>query len=158
MYITKKLDWKCLLFNLALPLIVGGLAGLLTRNSMDVYNSLKWPPLAPPGWVFPVVWTILYILMGLAAYIVFQKKPENKTALVLYFVQLAVNFIWPLIFFTMQNYRLAFVVLVILWLLVLVTTVLFFKIDRTAGWLMIPYLLWLTFAGYLNLGILVLNG
>jgi len=96
--------------------------------------------------------------MGIAAYLVFQEKPQSKTALVLYFVQLAVNFIWPLIFFNMQAYLFAFAVLVILWLLVLVTTVLFFKISRSAGWLMLPYLLWLTFAGYLNLGVWFLNG
>ncbi len=158
MYISKKIDWKCLILNLAVPLIVGALAGFLTRNSMDIYKNLEQPPFAPPSWLFPVAWTILYILMGIAAYLVFQEKPQGKTALALYFVQLAVNFIWPLIFFNRQAYLFAFAVLVILWLLVLVTTVLFFRISRPAGWLMLPYLLWLTFAGYLNLGVWFLNG
>ena len=157
MYISKKINWRCLIFNLALPLAVGALAGFLTRDSMDIYKNLEQPPLSPPSWLFPVAWTILYVLMGLAAYIVFQEKPLNKTALTLYFVQLTVNFFWPLIFFNMQAYLFAFAVLVILWLLVLLTTILFFKTNRTAGWLMLPYLLWLTFAGYLNLGVWYLN-
>lgn len=145
---------------IALPLIVGWISSLITQGSMEVFETINKPYLSPPGWVFPVVWTILYILMGIASYIVLtsgQSQYKIKMALVVYLIQLAFNFVWPIIFFNAQKYLLAFVWLIILWVLILITTVLFGNISKTAGKLMIPYLLWVTFAGYLNYSIYMLN-
>ena len=145
---------------IALPLIVGWISSLITQGSMEVFETINKPYLSPPGWVFPVVWTILYILMGIASYIVLtsgQSQYKIKMALAVYLIQLAINFVWPIIFFNAQKYLLAFVWLIVLWVLILITTVLFGNISKTAGKLMIPYLLWVTFAGYLNYSIYMLN-
>ncbi len=152
-----KIKWKQLLIALAIPLGVGGLAALLTGGMGDYGNMVK-PPLSPPGWVFPVVWSILYLLMGYASYRIYQTKdPGKKRALQLYGIQLALNFIWPLVFFGGQWYLAAFFVLLLLWGAILLTIVAFSKIDQVAADLMLPYLLWVTFAGYLNLGVFLLN-
>ena len=146
--------------SIFIPLAVGGLAGILTMNSMRVYEDLVLPSLSPPSWVFPVVWTVLYILMGIASYLVYRSdavKAEKQRALVLYAVQLVFNFIWPILFFGLQNYLASFIWLVLLWILILATTVSFSKISKPAAWLMVPYLLWVTFAGYLNLSVYLLN-
>lgn len=151
---------KALLGNLAAPLAVGGLATLITADSMSVYQAFRRPPLSPPGWVFPVVWTILYLLMGYSAYRIGRSgasRADQARALAIYAFQLAVNFLWPIIFFSLQMLLTAFLVLVLLWLLILATMVLFSPIDQTAGTLLLPYLLWVTFAGYLNYGIYLLN-
>lgn len=151
-------NWKAFLFYLFVPLAVGGAAAWLTMDSMSVYETLRQPPLSPPGWVFPVVWTVLYILMGIAAYLVWMRDSTGRNgALFFYGLQLAFNFVWPLLFFNAQNYALAFLWLIVLWILVLVTTVRFFKETKAAGWLMIPYLLWTAFAAYLNAGVWLLN-
>ena len=145
---------------IALPLIVGWISSLITQGSMEVFETINKPYLSPPGWVFPVVWTILYILMGIASYIVLtsgQSQYKIKMALAVYLIQLAFNFVWPIIFFNAQKYLLAFVWLIVLWVLILITTDLFGNISKTAGKLMIPYLLWVTFAGYLNYSIYMLN-
>ena len=147
------------LICLAIPLAVGGLAALLS-GGMDSYKTLNQPPLSPPGWVFPVVWTILYLLMGEASYRVLTSGAERfeiRTALIAYGVQLFLNFLWPLVFFGGQMYLTAFLSLIALWVGIFVTMRLFSKINETAGDLLIPYLLWVTFAGYLNLGVFLLN-
>lgn len=109
--------------------------------------------------LFPVVWTVLYILMGIASYLVLTSAKPNRSrsALLVYGVQLFFNFFWPILFFSLKLYLSAFFWLVLLWLLILVTTVLFYKIAKPAGLLLVPYLLWVAFAGYLNLGIYLLN-
>ncbi|MDY2657963.1 MAG: TspO/MBR family protein [Candidatus Limiplasma sp.] len=155
-----KIDKKRLILSLAIPLVVGGAAGLLTMNSMETFAALNQPPLSPPGWLFPVVWTVLYILMGIASYLVSVSdapQEEKQRALWTYGIQLAFNFLWPIIFFNLKWYLFAFVWLVMLWILVLITALQFGRIRKVAGNLMIPYLLWVTFAGYLNLGIYLLN-
>ena len=155
-----KVNKKLLALCLAAPLAVGGIAALLTRNSMDVFQQVNKPPLSPPGWLFPVVWTILYILMGVASYRVCTSGREEKAidgAIRLYGIQLAVNFIWPILFFKLEMYLFAFVWLVLLWVLVLSALLRFHRLDRLAGYLMIPYLVWVSFAGYLNCGIWLLN-
>ena len=126
---------------------------------MDTFEKLKQPPLTPPGWVFPVVWTGLFVLMGTASYLVAisPKTEKRKRALILYGVQLAVNFLWPVFFFNAGWYLFAFAWLVLLWYLVYLCTKGFADISRKAGYLMIPYLVWLTFAGYLNFFIFLLN-
>ena len=152
-----KIQWKKLIVCIAIPLAVGALAALLSGGGMDAFEMLEKPPLSPPGWLFPVVWTILYVLMGTASYLVLTSGKNAKTALTVYAVQLAFNFLWPILFFDLELYLFAFIWLVALWLLILITSVLFYRISPTAGYLMIPYLVWVTFAGYLNYGIFLLN-
>ena len=152
-------NWKKRLLFWAIPLAVGGLAALLS-GGMDTYRVMNQPPLSPPGWVFPLVWTALYLLMGEASYRVYISdagKTQKQKALIAYGVQLFLNFLWPLFFFGGQMYLTAFIILVVLWIAILITTRRFSKIDETAGDLLLPYLLWVTFAGYLNFGVFLLN-
>ena len=151
---------KTLLIALLLPLAVGGLSALISGGMGGDYAQLVKPPLSPPGWLFPVVWTVLYILMGLASYRVAMSeasRPEKSRALRPYGLQLFFNFFWSILFFNGELYLLAFVWLVVLWILIAVTALRFYAIDKTAGYLLVPYLLWVTFAGYLNLAIALLN-
>ena len=155
-----KIDKKRLIICLAIPLVVGGAAGLLTMNSMEAFEALNQPPLSPPGWLFPVVWTVLYVLMGIASYLVSVSdapQEEKARALWTYGIQLAFNFLWPIAFFNLKWYLFAFLWLVILWILILITALRFGRIRKPAGYLLVPYLLWVAFAGYLNLGICLLN-
>ena len=155
-----KNNKKLLIICLVIPLAVGGIAALLTGGSMDSFAKLKQPPLSPPGWLFPVVWTILYILMGVASYLVAvsgRPREQIKKALALYGIQLAFNFLWPIFFFGMSAYLFAFVWLIALWLLITANAISFYKLSYRAGYLLIPYYVWVTFAGYLNLGIYMLN-
>ena len=150
---------KPLVASLAISLGVGGLSALLTKSSMEKYAGLEQPPLAPPGWLFPVVWTVLFILMGVAAYLVWiENGPERDRMLTLYAAQLVFNFFWTLIFFNGGKFGLAFIWLLILWGLILATLLSFRKKNKTAGNLLIPYLVWVTFAAYLNAGVWYLNG
>ena len=142
-----------------IPLAVGGLAALLSGGMAD-YRAINQPPLSPPGWLFPVVWTVLYLLMGEASYRVKsadKDKSQIKSALIAYGVQLALNFLWPLLFFRGQMYLAAFILLIGLWIAIFITLRKFAQIDETAGNLLIPYLLWVTFAAYLNFGMFLLN-
>lgn len=152
-----KIEWKKLLICIAIPLVVGGISAFLTRGNMQTFSTLNKPALSPPGWLFPIVWTILYILMGIASYLVLISKKTSTKALTLYSIQLVFNFFWSIIFFNFSLYLFAFVWLILLWILILKTTILFYQIEKAAGYLMIPYLLWVTFAGYLNWGIYLLN-
>ena len=154
-----KIQWKELIICIAIPLGIGALASFLTSDSMAVFGMINKPPLSPPAWLFPVVWTILYILMGIASYLVYtsEKSVRVSTALKVYGLQLVFNFFWSIIFFNLGNYLFAFVWLVALWLLIILTNRLFDKISETAGYLLLPYLVWVTFAGYLNWGIYLLN-
>ena len=151
--------FKMRIISWVIPLAVGGLATLLSGGT-DLYQTINQPPLSPPGWVFPIVWTVLYGLMGEAAYRVLTSgadKGQIKKALIAYGVQLFLNFLWPLFFFGGQMYLTAFLLLIALWIAILITARWFSQIDETAGDLMLPYLLWVTFAGYLNLGVFLLN-
>lgn len=151
---------RTLLICLAVPLAVGLLASLLTMGGMGDYAQLPKPPLSPPGWVFPAVWTVLYLLMGLASWFILganASEDRRQMALSLYAVSLAANFLWPLVFFGLGRYFLAFFWLAVLLILVLLTWRLFRRLDRRAGALLLPYILWLCFAVYLNLGAAILN-
>ena len=153
------INYKKLVIQLGIPLAVGGLAALLS-GGMDTYKQLNQPPLSPPGWIFPIVWSILYLLMGYAAYRIQTAdapRDARKKALLFYGIQLAINFLWPIIFFGFGAYWLAFAVLLALWVCIYLTLHLFGEIDETAENCLIPYLLWVTFAGYLNLGVAMLN-
>ena len=154
-----KINWKKLLICLAVPLAVGGLAALLSGGMSD-YGVMTKPPLSPPGWVFPVVWSILYLLMGYASYRILESgapKEEIPKTLTLYGLQLLANFVWPLLFFGGGWFLLSLFWLILLWTLIFLTIRAFSKIDETAGNLLIPYILWVTFAAYLNFGIFILN-
>lgn len=151
---NKKTFILCLL----IPLLIGGLSGFLTKDSMALYETLNKPLFYPPAWLFPVVWTILYLLMGLSSYLIVQSHSSNKEkALILYGFQLLINFIWPLFFFNLQNYFLALLILLILIITVIYMLYAFKEINIKAFYLNIPYLLWLLFAFYLNFMIFLNN-
>lgn len=141
-----------------LPVAVGTVAAYLTRNAQVSFSMMNQPPLSPPAWLFPVVWTILYVLMGIASYIIWRSDNKDaRNALQVYLIQLGFNFCWPIIFFNFKCYLFAFFWLVALWVLILITIIKFYRIDKIASYLMIPYILWVSFAGYLNIGVYFLN-
>ena len=157
---NKPLKWQKMLLCILIPLAVGALAGRLSREGMSLYQTMYKPLLSPPGWVFPVVWSLLYILMGIASCLVYcseASRPRKKRALILYGLQLAVNFVWPLLFFRFGLQWLSFFWLLLLIGLVWACMTLFRYILPRAGKLMLPYLLWLFYAAYLNLGAALLN-
>lgn len=150
--------YKPLIYSLFISLGAGGLSALLTRDAMEQYKNLRQPMLSPPGWVFSVVWTILFIMMGIAAWLIYKShNPMRRQALFFYGLQLVFNVGWTLIFFGGQKFLLAFFWLILLELLIGITAVMFSKIDRRAGLLMLPYFLWVLFAGYLNFNVWLLN-
>ena len=156
----EKSTWKTYAFWIALAEAVGAFSGWLTRKSVKIYNAaVKQPPLSPPSIVFPIVWGILFILMGMGAARIYL-SPASKArsrSLLLFLVQLAFNFFWSIIFFNLQAFGFAFLWLIVLWVLILLMILSFREVDQPAAWLQIPYLLWVTFAAYLNLGVWLLN-
>lgn len=150
---------KSLIKNLAIPLIVGALAGFLTSGDVKEFMATaRQPFFAPPGWLFPVVWTILYALMGFAAYVIENTaSPRKSKALIIYYIQLFFNFVWSFIFFSSGNYLFAFIWIIALWLLIIATILEFKMIKNRAAYILIPYLIWVTFAAVLNFSIYLLN-
>lgn len=148
----KKL--KPLLISIGLPLLLGLISGLLSNNEM--YAEVNKPLLSPPAIVFPIVWTILYILMGISKYLI-SKESNNETASLIYYIQLIINVIWPLVFFNAREYLVALALIIILIIFVITMIIEFRKINKTAAYLQIPYLIWLLFATYLNYQVLILN-
>lgn len=152
---------KPYIISILIALGVGGLSALVTRDNMDIYDRIITPPLAPPGFLFPIVWTVLYTLMGISsARIYLEEKEGNKLAadaLKVYALQLAVNFFWSIIFFNFEAFLFAFIWLLLLWVLIIIMIRRFYAIDPLAAYLQIPYLLWVTFAAYLNFAIYILN-
>lgn len=156
---TDKTKIKTYAVALVITLVTGGISALLTNMGMDSYRMAEKPALTPPEIVFPIVWTILFILMAVGAARVWL-TPDSKSkakGLRLYILQLGANFIWSILFFNLQAYALAFFWLIFLWLLILLMIIAFSKSDKTAAYLQIPYLLWVSFAGYLNLMVWLLN-
>ena len=153
--------YKPYILSVAFALFVGGLSAFVTKNNMDVYEKIKTPPLSPPGWLFPIVWTVLFILMGISSARVYVKGKESNentdSAIKIYLWQLGVNFVWSILFFNRQAYLLSFLWIIALWLLICTMIKDFNRVDSIAGKLQIPYLLWVTFAGYLNFMIWLLN-
>lgn len=152
--------WKIYTFWIVLSEAVGILSGLLSRAGMQLYReTVIQPSLAPPGFLFPIVWSVLYALMGIGIARV-RLKGEGETrqqSTRLFLAQLAVNFLWSIIFFNFQAWGFALMWLLLLWVLVALMMLTFWETDKLAGLLQIPYLLWVTFAGYLNLMVLLLN-
>ena len=142
--------------SILIPVIIGGVIGLIISRSID-YNSLQKPPLSPPSILFPIVWTILYVLMGISYGILDSKSLIELKTKIIYSLQLFLNATWSLIFFTLKWRLFAFIWIIILDVLVIVMIIDFFKKNKTAGLLQIPYLLWIIFASYLNLGVYLLN-
>ena len=156
----KKGNWKTYLLWIVLTEAVGGLSALLTRQGMEIYNeTVIKPALSPPMILFPIVWGILYALMGIA---VARTQLKGKSTLqekclLIYIIQLAFNFCWSIFFFNLQAFCFAFLWLMVLWGLIIWMVLAFKKVDKVAAWLIIPYLLWVTFAAYLNAGTYLLN-
>ena len=146
---------------IAVPLAVGGLSALLTSGNMDVYKEVQTPPLSPPSILFPIVWTILYILMGVSSARVYLRIPRDgknsRAGLILYGVSLFFNFFWSIFFFDLRDFALSFFWLIALFVFEILTILKYRKVDPLSAYLQIPYALWTAFAGYLNLGILLLN-
>ncbi len=154
----KASKLKAYIIFILAALLVGGLAGALVGDSMAEYDAMGKPALSPPAYVFPVAWTLLYVLMGAGAAMVYNSgAPDRWRALTLYVLQLAANFLWPLIFFGLGARSWAFAWLLLLFALVLAMALSFWKISRKAALLQIPYLAWLLFAGYLNLATLLID-
>lgn len=147
-----KIYFKAIL----VPLIVGGIVGIIMSGSID-YESLKQPVLSPPSWIFPVMWTLLYILMGVSYGLLEEKNVMDKSAKTIYYIQLGINALWSIIFFVLKARLFAFIWILILDIAVIVFLSVFYKRNKTAGLLQIPYLLWVLFASYLNLGVYLLN-
>lgn len=155
-----KINKRLLIICIAIPLVVGAVSAALTSNSMETFATIDKPFFAPPAWLFPIAWTILYTLMGISSYLILTSgapKAEVESAMRLYAYQLAVNFLWPTFFFNLGWYLFAFLWLVLLWVLVLMMILKFKDINKLAAYLNIPYILWLTFAAVLNLAIWILN-
>ena len=150
--------YKYIILNIAISLGIGGLSAFFTMNSMDIYQNINRPKLAPPGYIFPIVWTILYALMGISSYLIHRSNHKNKeTALIIYYFQLLINFSWPIFFFNYQNFLLALAILFILNILVIILIKVTYSINHLASYLLIPYLIWILFALYLNFWIFIHN-
>ncbi|WDV47354.1 tryptophan-rich sensory protein [Clostridiaceae bacterium M8S5] len=155
----KKINVPKLIFSIALPLGIGFLSGYLSKNTIS--QDFIQPKFSPPSFIFGIVWPILYILMGVASYLVWNSScndcSDKKNALGLYLVQLVVNFLWPLVFFNLKNIGASLIIIVILLILIIITAIKFYKINKAAGYLFIPYILWVAFATVLNTSYFILN-
>lgn len=157
---TSKLNIGALICAIAIPIAVGAVSSLITSDSMKQYANMSKPALSPPGWIFPIVWSVLYTMMGIASYYVFAEDADKTlkyNALLLYAGQLLLNFFWSILFFRFSLYLPAFFWLVAMWIMILVTIISFFYVNKVSGFLMIPYLLWTTFAAYLNFSVYKIN-
>lgn len=155
-----KSTWKPYAFWIIFTEVIGGLSGWLTKDGAQAYKmGITKPPLSPPSIVFPIVWTILFLLMGIGAariYIAPASQDRSKS-LRLFLIQLLFNFFWSIIFFNFQSFGFALIWLAVLWVLILWMILSYRKVDLPAAWLQIPYLFWVTFAAYLNAGVWILN-
>lgn len=158
MYSKKPIRWKALIVSIVISMAAGFLAGLFTGSGGTLYRSLNQPPFAPPGWMFPVVWPVLYALMGISAYLVFVSNSRYRMpTLLLYSIQLLMNIFWPFLFFRLQAFFWSVVWISCLWFVIEAMICLFFICRKAAGFLQIPYFLWGSLAGYLTLGVWLLN-
>lgn len=141
--------------------LAGGIGAIFTTPAINSwYAKLARPALAPPNWIFAPVWTTLFVLMGISAFLIWQKgleRREVKTALTIFAIQLALNVLWSVLFFGLHSPGFAFIEIIILWLAILTSIITFVKISKVAAWLLAPYILWVSFAGYLNFMIWALN-
>lgn len=147
---------KIYIKSILIPVIIGGIVGLIISSSID-YNTLQKPFLAPSSLIFPIVWTILYILMGISYGILKNKGLTDKKIDIIYYTQLLVNALWSIFFFLLKWRLFAFIWIILLAILIILMIIKFYNKNKLAGILQIPYLLWVLFAGYLNIGIYILN-
>ena len=158
---AKRSKIKVYVISIGLALAVGGVSALLTMGNMSLYGEVRQPPLAPPAILFPIVWTVLYVLMGISAALIYTDenapKSERTAALMPYGASLFVNFFWSILFFNFRAFLPAFVWLVLLEFLVVMTIISYKRITTGAAILQIPYAIWVAFAGYLNFAIWILN-
>lgn len=157
---NNKIEPGILISSIAVPVIAGSVSGLLTSGAMRDYRLMKKPPLAPPAVLFPIVWTVLYIMMGLACYYIYVTETEESLknrAILFYALQLGMNFCWSIFFFSFSLYLLSYFWLLGLLLMTVLCTVTFFRIRKIAGAMLLPYILWLSFASYLNCAAYILN-
>jgi len=149
-----------LLISILIVFSFGFIGSFFTTSSItNWYAFINKPLFSPPNWIFAPVWTLLYILMGISAFLIWKKRDNLKTkqAFIFYGIQLILNALWSIIFFGMHNPGLALLEIIILWLFILITLIKFYKINKIAGLLFIPYLLWVSFASILNYAIWMLN-
>ena len=149
-----KLSQK--LLYILTPLIGGSIVGLIINKSID-YNYLVNPPLSPPSYLFPIVWNILYLLIGTSYYIYRKNNNDDSLTIKLYYIQLILNYLWSIIFFTLKLRTLAVIWIIVLAITIIYLMIRFYKEERTSFYLLIPYILWVLFATYLNIGIVILN-
>lgn len=142
--------------NIVIPIALGGLVGLIISQFMD-YNTLQKPPLSPPGFIFGIVWSILYLLMGIAYGMLVYKGKSDAEVSKIYWTQLIVNLIWPILFFVFKLRLFSSIWIIILLILVISMVIKFYKKDKIIGYSQIPYLLWIMLATYLNIGVYILN-
>lgn len=155
---STSINYVALIICVAIPLVIGFVSSMLTRNAQEAFGRMAKPPLAPPSWVFPVAWSILYIVMGIACYLIYMStNPCKNAALMLYAIQLIMNFFWCIIFFRSGTYWLAAAWLLIMWLVILMLFLFVRHVSKGAFFLFIPLLVWCTFAMYLNVGVAILN-
>lgn len=161
MQFVHNLDLKKLAISCSISLGSGLVSSLISIPGFIKFKEVKQPPLSPPDYIFPIVWTVLYLLMGVSAYLIYKNNTVNyqtkKTALITYALQLAVNFFWSIIFFNAQAYLFAFVWILLLLVLIIFMIYQFWHINKLAAIINIPYLLWVAFASYLTLGVYILN-
>lgn len=151
-----------LLVSLAIPLAVGILSALITKGNMSIYNEIKKPPLSPPAMLFPIAWSILYILMGISSFLVCKNKNERngeavKLALTYYAISLSLNFLWSILFFNLRVFAIAVACILMLLFFIIKTVISYFKVSPTAAYLQMPYIVWVAFATYLNIAISIIN-
>jgi len=154
------IDWLKLIVSLVACQSAGLLGGIFTAKSIKTwYVTLNKPSFNPPGWIFGPVWTALYLMMGVSLYIIWKKAVETdvRLAIAVFIVQLALNALWSYLFFGIHNPRIAFFEVLFLWLFILICIIIFFPVSHTASYLLIPYLLWVSFASFLNYTIWKLN-
>jgi tryptophan-rich sensory protein len=155
-----KIVWKKLIAALVIVLVASFIGSTFTSSSVDNwYKTLKRPGVTPPGWIFGPVWGVLYIMMGLAFYLVWVRPSTKKTefALDIFGIQLVLNIMWSFLFFSMRSPLAAFIEIIFLWFFILLTIGLFYKISKPAAYLLVPYLLWVGFAANLNYYFWILN-
>ncbi len=153
----KKFDIKSFVIITLITFFIGGFFAFFTSNSMDTFKELN-KPVNIPGILFPIVWSILYLLMSISCYIIYKSgSKDKKKAIIIYTVQLIINSLWTLIFFGFEAYLLAFIWILLLFTSIIIMIITFYNIDKRAASLNIPYIIWTAFAGYLNLGIYLLN-
>ena len=154
-------NWTKLVISIAIPVAVGSVAGLFTRPEIDRwYITINKPEWQPPNWLFGPVWTTLYIMMGIAFYLIWSSNAspiKKRTAVILWTVQLVFNFFWSYIFFRLHKIDLALAEIILLWLFILLTIFSFVRINKTAAWLLVPYISWVSFATLLTYAIYQLN-